>query len=200
MIGEKFGQLTILSFEYQRRTPNGTLRKYVKCQCDCGNTCIVGIHSLRSGKTKSCGCLRHEKYALKHGKRYTRLYKTWLGIKQRCNNSNNPRYKDYGERGIKVCDEWLNDFMMFYNWSMSNGYNDTLTIDRIDVNGNYEPSNCRGATTKQQADNRRDNVYLTYNGKTQTMMEWSDELNISYNTIKQRHRKKWSDKECLFGK
>ena len=123
-----------------------------------------------------------------------------LNIKQRCNNLNNPRYKDYGGRGITICDEWLNDFMAFYNWSVKNGYQDNLTIDRIDNNKGYSPLNCRWATINEQANNTRSNVYLTYDGKTQTMKEWVNELNVPYGTIKQRHRKGWTDKECLFGK
>ena len=174
-----------------------------KCICDCGDIVYVKGCHLRSGHTKSCGCLnveKNKKLHTKHGKRYTRLYRIWLNMKDRCYNKNNLSYKNYGGRGIKICDEWLHDFVNFYNWSMTNGYKDELTIDRINVNGNYEHSNCRWATTKQQNNNRRNNAYLTYNGKTQTMKQWSDDLNISYNTIKQRHRKGWSDNECLFGK
>lgn len=137
---------------------------------------------------------------MKHGKRHTRLYSILDKIKQRCYNKNHTAYKNYGGRGVKVCNEWLNDFMTFYDWSMNHGYKDTLTIDRIDVNGNYEPDNCRWVDRKTQANNRRNNVYLTYNGKTQTMKEWSRELGVKYKTIFYRHKQKWTDKECLFGK
>ena len=113
---------------------------------------------------------------------------------------NHPRYKDYGKRGIIMCDEWLNDFMTFYNWSMENGYKENLTIDRIDNDKSYEPSNCRWATPKAQNNNQRSNVYLTYNGKTQSMSQWANDLNIPYRTIGYRHRKGWTDTECLFGK
>ena len=196
MIGKKFGRLTVLKDTLERKNKH----PIYKCICDCGNIVYVKGCHLRSGHTKSSGCLRHEKYNLKHGKRYTRLYKIWLNIKQRCNNLNNPRYKDYGGRGITICDEWLNDFMAFYNWSVKNGYRDNLTIDRIDNNKGYSPLNCRWATINEQANNTRSNVYLTYDGKTQTMKEWVNELNVPYGTIKQRHRKGWTDKECLFGK
>lgn len=99
-----------------------------------------------------------------------------------------------------MCDAWLTDFMSFYDWSMDNCYNDKLTIDRIDVNGSYEPSNCRWVDRKTQANNMRSNILITYNGNTQNMRQWADELGIKQNTIGCRHRKGWSDKECLFGK
>lgn len=197
MTGKRFGRLTVLE-ECNEHTKHRQL--VYKCQCDCGNTVTVRGYKLRSGHTKSCGCLRHEKYALKHGKRHTRLYSIWLNMKDRCCNKNTPRYNDYGSRGIVVCDEWKNDFMTFHNWAMENGYRDDLTIDRINNDGNYEPGNCKWSTPKQQANNTRSNVWLTFNDKTQTMMQWSEELNIPYITIKNRHRKGWSDKECLFGK
>lgn len=137
---------------------------------------------------------------IKHGKYHTRLYRIYSNMKKRCYNSNMINYKNYGGRGIKVCNEWLDNFMTFYDWAMDNGYRDDLTIDRIDINGNYEPANCRWLTYKQQANNRRNNVYLTYDGKTQTMKEWADELNIPYSRINCRHRRGYTDKECLFGK
>lgn len=136
----------------------------------------------------------------KHGKCNTRLYRIYKCMKTRCYNKNRNDYKYYGGRGIVICDEWLNDFMAFYYWSINNGYDDTLTIDRIDVDGNYEPSNCRWATQKQQCNNYSRNILITYNGKTQNMRQWADELCIKQHTIACRHRKGWSDKECLFGK
>lgn len=136
----------------------------------------------------------------KHGKRYTRLYNILDKIKQRCYNKNNTSYENYGGRGIKICEEWLNDFDVFYNWAYENGYDDTLTIDRIDNNKSYSPDNCRWVDRKTQANNKRNNVYLTYNGKTQTIAQWAEELSIPRTRIYNRHHWKWSDKECLFGK
>lgn len=133
----------------------------------------------------------------KHGLCKTRLYSIYMNMKTRCYNKNNSHYKYYGKRGIKVCNEWLHDFQAFYDWSMSNGYNDNLTIDRINVDGNYEPDNCRWITQHDQCYNTRYNVYLTYNGKTQTMKEWADELGIKLGTISYRYRKGKSTKECL---
>lgn len=197
LIGQKFGRLIVLEECKERNKHN---QKIYKCRCDCGNITYVRGYKLRSGYTKSCGCLRHETHALKHGKRHTRMYTIWLNMKDRCSNKNTPSYKNYGARGIKIFDDWLNDFQAFYDWSMNNGYQEDLTLDRINVDGDYTPSNCRWATAKQQANNTRKNVRLTYNNKAQTMMQWSEELNIPYGTIKTRHRKGWPDKECLFGK
>ncbi len=130
----------------------------------------------------------------------TKLYENWCNMKRRCYNKKNKDYYNYGGRGIVVCDEWLNDFDVFYNWAYQNGYEDGLTLDRINSSGNYEPNNCRWATRKQQANNTRRNVLLTYNGKTQNMRQWADELGISYYNISKRHYRGWSDKECLFGR
>lgn len=197
MIGKKFNKLIVLEECKERKDR----RKVYKCICECGNIVNVIGKNLRNGNTKSCGCLKHDtKPNFKHGKRHTRLYNIWYDMKRKCYKQNRQDYHCYGGRGIKICDNWLHDFMNFYDWSMVNGYNDTLTIDRIDVNGNYEPSNCRWTDIKTQGNNRRTNVLLTYNGKTQTMMMWAEELNLPYNTVKYRHQKGWNDEDCLFGK
>ena len=155
MIGKRFGRLTVLE-ECTVDKPG----RFYKCVCDCGNTTRpIYAPSLRLGRTKSCGCIHREVLAARntiHGKYHTRLHGVWNCMKQRCNNPNNQKYKDYGGRGIKVCEEWLHDFQSFYDWAMSNGYADGLSIDRKDVNGDYEPSNCRWATMKEQRHNRRD--------------------------------------------
>lgn len=178
IIGKRFGKLIVLEETNERKNN----QKIYKCKCDCGNITYVRKGNLREGGTQSCGCTKGVK---RRGNKYNhpRLYSTWCQMKQRCYNKNRPQYKDWGGRGIQVCDEWLNDFMSFYNWAIENGYKEGLTIDRIDVDGNYEPSNCRWITLKEQANNKRTNVYLTFNGKTQTMTQWADELGVSHKTI-----------------
>jgi len=128
---------------------------------------------------------------------YSRLYHIYHSIKQRCYYPKAISYKRYGEKGIVMCDEWKNDFMSFYNWAIANGYSDNLTIDRINSNGNYEPSNCRWVTYKQQANNKSSNVFLSLNGIVHTIAEWSDVTGIPKSVIQYRKYKKWSDEKAL---
>jgi len=126
------------------------------------------------------------RFAKKHGKRYSNLYKVWEGLRRRCNDPNALYYKNYGGRGISVCSEWNNDFLSFYNWAKENGYKEGLTIDRIDNNGNYEPFNCRWATPKEQANNRRNTPIVTLNGVTKTSREWDQYFGLRAGTVNQR--------------
>lgn len=194
--GQKFGRLIANKF---LRIENH--KAVWLCKCDCGNLTEVRGVELTKGHTKSCGCLRKDVCAninKTHNKTNTRLYHIWCDIKKRCYNSNYKSYKNYGLRGIAVCDEWLSDFMNFYDWAMSHGYDDTLTIDRIDVNGNYEPSNCRWATLKQQARNTRRNRYYTINGVTHCLSEWCEIYNINHKRVECRLNKlNWSIEEAL---
>lgn len=118
-------------------------------------------------------------------------------MKNRCYYNKYPRYGDYGGRGIKVCDEWRDDFMNFYNWSMNNNYNDNLTIDRIDVDGDYEPLNCRWVTSKENGRNKRNNKNYTINGETHCLSEWCEILGLNYRTVQGRLRLNWSIEKAL---
>lgn len=155
----RFGRLKVIKEVEASISPCGTKRRKFLCQCDCGESKIVQMTHLKSGHTSSCGCLHKETFSnYKHGLKHHRIHVIWRGIRQRCLNPNNGRYNDYGGRGIKICNEWEKDFMAFYNWAIQNGYSAQLTIDRINVNGNYEPSNCRWATNSEQQSNKRRKV------------------------------------------
>lgn len=161
------------------------------CKCDCGNETKVYTTYIKNGRTKSCGCLSAELSSLRnrtHGNTETRLYNTWMHLKQRCNNKNSKDYCNYGGRGIKVCDEWLgeNGFINFYEWSIKNCYNEKLTIDRINNNGDYEPSNCRWATKKEQNNNTRKNHFYLIDGEYLTIAQVARKYNINYNTLNNR--------------
>lgn len=128
---------------------------------------------------------------------HDRLYHIWFDMKRRCYQPQNKRWEKYGGRGIKVCPEWLDNFQTFFDWSMANGYDDNLTIDRIDMDGDYSPENCRWADKYQQANNRSNNHLLTYKGETKTMMEWSRSLGINYTTLRRRIRAGWSVENAI---
>lgn len=196
LINQKFGKLTVLE-----KTGRKGEKVMWKCQCDCGNFVFVPTFVLRGGKSKSCGCLKSERmieHNTKHNLCQTKLYRIWKGIKQRCLNANHKQYNDYGGRGITICDDWKNDYLSFYNWSIQNGYAENLTIDRIDNNGNYEPLNCRWVDRKIQNNNSRHNHLITYNGKTLTISQWAELYNLTYTCLKNRiNRYKWSIEKAL---
>lgn len=179
MTGKKCGRLTVL--ERAENDEHGT--SMWLCRCDCENSVLVrGGDLRRKGGTSSCGCLAREissKRHKTHGKSKTRIYKIWRHILDRCNNPNHVYYKNYGGRGITICDEWKDDFQAFHDWSMTNGYSDNLTIDRINPDGNYEPSNCRWTTVKEQNNNKRNNHMITLNGKTKNVTQWCEELGVN---------------------
>ena len=171
LTGKRFGKLTVIS----RQGTNKHKKVLWLCKCDCGKETLVCGSSLRSRLTLSCGCYgkqSRKNSITTHNKTHTRLFRVWQNIKRRCYAKTNPDYKYYGACGVKVCDEWLNSFQAFYDWAMQNGYNESApkgqcTLDRIDTNGNYEPSNCRWVSMKVQNLNRKANVILEYNGKKQ---------------------------------
>ena len=191
LVGKRFNRLTVIKYMGKSKW---------LCKCDCGNETIVDSHNLRTNHTKSCGCYNKEKFKQRfttHGLSTTRIYKIYLGIKKRCYNKNYREFHLYGGRGIKVCQEWLDDFMSFYIWSGANGYKDDLTIDRIDVNGNYESTNCRWITQAEQNLNTRKNHYITYNGITMSMKQWAEKCNLSYSTLQHRIYRNWNVEKAL---
>lgn len=183
--GMRFGRLLV-----QAKTDGNKWR----CVCECGNTIITAKANLLSGDTRSCGCLQREIVrgkAQTHGMTGTRLYNIWRGMHDRCRRKRNHAYKNYGGRGISVCDEWA-DFSVFRDWALTSGYRDNLTIDRIDTDGDYCPANCRWSTYKEQANNKRNNHLLTDGNETKTLTQWADSTGIKRGTLSTRvlHGKK----------
>ena len=190
LTGQRFGRLTVLHRDHD--IVHGKRHEVTfLCKCDCGNTKLVRSRHLRGGNVKSCGCLEKENLSklmsdrITHGGSGTRLYEIWCKIKDRCTNKHSPAYARYGGRGIKLCDSWK-DFAVFQSWAMENGYNDTLTIDRIDNNKGYEPSNCRWATMTIQANNKRCNRTYIDKGIRKTIAQLSEEYGIPYQTLHAR--------------
>lgn len=181
--GEVYGHWTVDGVPFFIRIGARQKRQqHTVCKCKCGVSKVVPTVQLRSGHSTSCGCVRN----VKHGMSHSRLYKSWDCMKSRCYNPNDQAYKNYGGRGIYVCDEWLNDFSAFATWALANGFRDGLFIDRFpDNDGPYSPTNCRWATHQEQANNRRSNVLLTAFGCTATLMQWSRDPRcvVSYRVI-----------------
>jgi len=182
MTGKKFGRLTVISRAGRNKYGYATWN----CLCDCGNTVVVSGKSLRDGNTKSCGCLnidvatdRIVSFNYKHGGSHSKLFHVWSSMKARCNDQNN---RDYGARGIRVCDEWK-DFENFRDWAETNGYSEDLTIERLDFNGNYEPSNCTWIPPKEQAKNRRSSRKFIVDGETRCISDWSEFVGLEKSTL-----------------
>lgn len=203
--GMRFGRLVAVE---PAREKSG----YWVCSCDCGNTTIVRHDHLETGKTLSCGCYAREiasangrQLLTKHGWYGTSLYKRWIGMRYRCNNPNSSMWHLYGGRGIRVCDEWNNSFMAFKDWALANGYEETaptgeLTLDRIDTNGNYEPSNCRWISIFDQQSNRRNNRHVEYRGKQYTIAQLARKFNMYEQTLVKRLERGMTPEEAVSAK
>lgn len=190
--GQKFGRWTVISHYHNN---------YWTCRCDCGTIRHLASYDLRIGETQSCGCYQKERASethKKHGYTGKRLYRIYHKIRERCYRPNNRNYKYYGGRGITICDEWYHNFQAFMEWSLSHGYTDDLTIDRIDNEKGYAPDNCRWVTMQRQNCNRRNNHLLEFNGQTKTVSDWSRETGIKQQTILHRiNRMGWGTEKAL---
>lgn len=193
----KYGRLTIIR---PLDVADDKKRRFL-CRCECGIQTVVLAENLLSGHTKSCGCLKREIIGAgahtTHGLSKTRIYRIWKGMRKRCRNPNDSNYPKYGGRGIRVCPEWDSDFLSFYFWAMESGYNDSLSIDRIDNNKGYSPDNCQWSNETKQANNRRSNRLATIDGETHSIIEWSKIYKISTVTIYKRIRQGMSETEAI---
>ena len=196
LVGERFGRLVVVEKDKAR---NGHVRW--RCKCDCGKECIVYGSSLKTGNTTSCGCYKAENSKRLYSsvrQNDKRLYAVWNGIKQRCLNKNSRSYHNYGGRGIKICDEWANDYKSFYNWAMRSGYQSGLQIDRIDNDGDYCESNCRFVSRNIQSNNKRNVVLYTIEGETRSLAQWCKAYHQDYYLVRQRVLKLgWTIQDAL---
>lgn len=186
MIGEKFNDLTVLE-DAERSNRN---QRRVKCQCVCGKVVIKDAYKVKTGVTKSCGCKRTEyirQARTSHDGTHTLLYSKWSGIKRRCFNPNDSHYKNYGALGITICDEWKDDFGKFQEWAYANGYDDSLTIERKDVDKDYDPSNCIWIPNEYQAWTKRNTAYILYKGKSQPLAVVAMAENMNHKTLSSRY-------------
>lgn len=190
LTGKRFGRLVVIGVD-----DRGTRKTYYNCQCDCGNVKSVRADSLLCGAIRSCGCMKKEQDRINleanhsHKQSGTRLYKIWQGMKKRCYNPHDTRYDRYGGRGIIICDEWRENFQAFHDWAVQNGYDETLTIDRIDNDGNYCPENCRWSSNEEQARNRSSNIKITIGNATKTLTEWCEVFQVDYRMVLARYKR-----------
>lgn len=195
LTNKTFGWLTVLGLEEIRKS-----RTFWLCRCQCGELVVRRSDGLHDGSScLKCKSLKQRNRMTKHGETKSKLYQEWRGMKRRCLNPKSKFYHCYGGRGITICDEWVNDYECFrdYVTQLDNYGKDGYTLDRIDVNGNYEPNNVRWADIITQANNRRDTEQITFNGKTMTLKQWSREMGVRYSTLQNRKRLGWSYNDIL---
>ena len=193
---QKFGRLTVIKEVGRTKSGGATWL----CKCDCGGEKVISSTGLREGKTHSCGCIKREQTVemfKTHGETHSPLYRLWAGMKNRCDNTHASKYANYGGRGIKVCPEWETNYPAFRDWCLANGYRKGLTIERIDVDADYSPSNCVFATQKVQQNNRRNNHRITYNGETKTLSQWAEHLGMTYKMLEHRINRGWSVEDAF---
>jgi hypothetical protein len=186
-LGKTFGYWTILSVAKS----NSRKKSYI-CKCICGNEKVVALDTLKLGTSKSCGCFHKEQLSKKlttHGQTGKRIMTIYYNIKNRCYCENNNRFKDYGGRGIRMCDEWKNNSSLFVKWSLENGYAENMTIDRINNDGDYCPENCRWISMKEQAQNKRTSITFTFYGVTKNLKEWCDCIEENYKKMYGRYHR-----------
>lgn len=194
--GERYGRLTVIAMA--GKTPSG--RTLWRCKCDCGRETVVSGSNLGQGRQVSCGCKRREqagKMNFSHGASKTRLYSIWTNMITRTTNPNGTAFHRYGGRGIKMCPEWRRSFEAFQDWALANGYNEDLTIDRIDNDGDYTPDNCRWITWHEQFNHRSDTRLITYKGETLSIAQWADKLNLPKSALYQRFYSGWPTERAL---
>lgn len=191
LTGKRFGYWIVI--ERAANNEHGGVRW--RCRCDCGNERIVGAQALKRGTSKSCGCHKND-YNRVHGGKGTRLYEIWRHMRYRCENPKNQAYEKYGARGITVCEEW-HDFAEFRRWALANGYEDSLSIDRIDNDKGYRPDNCRWATSKTQMNNRRTCNVLEFGGEKLSISQWAEKVGIPRSTLLNRIKRGWSIERTL---
>ena len=192
-IGYRQNKLTVIGIVFKNK------RYLWECKCDCGNTTIVYPQQMITGRQKACYCGKSTTFRemhLKHGGSGSRLYEIWCGMRKRCNNPNAENYPHYGGRGIQVCPEWEN-YEIFREWALRSGYDDTLTLERENVNGNYCPDNCTWVPLKRQARNRTSNRNIDINGETHSLVEWCEILDLNYSTVYSRIRRGASPQDAL---
>lgn len=194
--GLKFNRLLVL----KRVENNKNGQAMYLCKCDCGKTIITRGNAVQGGHSKSCGCLQKERVSktfYKHGDSFERLYQIWADMNSRCVNNHYKYWHRYGGRGIKVCDEWKDEYLPFKEWAISNGYKENLTLDRVNNNGNYEPSNCKWVTRKEQANNRYTNRFIEFNGEIKDMKQWSEAIGMGTKTLEYRLDHGWTVEDAL---
>ena len=200
LIGTRFGRYTVIGGP----TKHGRWgMQHVACRCDCGSDRMVRVQALHVEPLPNCGCLRlerHRKRHTTHGESKTRLFNIWTGIVERCYSpSFGPGYAAYGGRGIQMCNAWRDSFVVFRDWALAHGYESSLVIDRIDNDGNYEPSNCRWVTIRQNSQNTRRSRHITAFGQTKTVSEWTDDARcrVRYATLLTRLDNGWAPEDAI---